>query len=126
MREQDGLGIKHLQNVFDVDLGIMIQIRLRDDTDISFAPSEGHQHTNTNLHLSRQRCWYGIGEETVERQRQDDVDEQSLLEEISGGNLPGLGLAVVLMENGIRTNLPRSISRRANSNIIGKTYLEMV
>ena len=36
---------------------------------IGLATSEGNQHTNTNLHLFRQRSWYGIGEETVERQR---------------------------------------------------------
>lgn len=49
------------------------------DANVSLVAPKGNQHTNTNLHLFLPRLWNGIGEETVERQRKNDVDEQDLL-----------------------------------------------
>ena len=54
-------------------------MRFGDDADIGLAAAEGHEDTDTNLHLFCQGCWHGIGEETVERHGQNDVDKQSLL-----------------------------------------------
>lgn len=67
------------------------------NTHIGLIATKGNKDTNTNLHLFRQRRWNGIGEDTVERHREYDVDKQNFcLEVISGRNLPGLGCSIVL------------------------------